>query len=54
MRTHFCHEENDWITFEGECNWCGMTENEPITTDEEFRQLMQRMEKNANPNITDD
>lgn len=54
MRTHFCIEDGDWITFEGECSWCGMREDEPITTDQEFRQLMRRLEKNANPNITDD
>ena len=54
MRTHYCIEENDWITFEGECNWCGMKELTPSTTDEEFRKLLQRMELNANSNITDD
>ena len=35
MRTHFCPEDGDWITFEGECTWCGLKEFE--TTDAEFR-----------------
>lgn len=53
MRTHFCIEDGDWITFEGECSWCGM--KEPVeTSDEEFRQLMAKLEADANPNITDD
>ena len=52
MRTHFCHEDGDWITFEGECTWCGLKEFE--TTDVEFRQLMAKLEADANPNINDD
>lgn len=54
MRTHYCNADRDWITFEGECSWCGMQEDAPKTTDEEFRQLMRKLEENANPNITDD
>ena len=52
MRTHFCHEDGDWITFEGECSWCGLREFE--TTDAEFRQLMSKLEADADPNINDD
>lgn len=54
MRTHFCKQDGDWITFEGECSWCGMKEDEPRTTDAEFRQLMAKLEADANPNINDD
>ena len=54
MKTHFCHQDRDWITFEGECNWCGMKESIPLTSDEEFRQIMEKVEKNARPDITDD
>ena len=54
MRTHYCNADRDWITFEGECSWCGMREDAPQTTDEEFRKLMRKLEENANPNITDD
>ena len=54
MRTHFCHEDGDWITFEGECSWCGMKENAPITTDAEFRALMAKLKADARPDINDD
>jgi len=57
MRTHFCAEDGDWITFEGECSWCGMREDEPFplrTTDAEFRQLMLKLEADARPDINDD
>ncbi len=54
MRTHYCQEEKDWITFEVECNWCGMKEDAPRTTDEEFRQMMAKLEAAAKPNINDD
>ena len=57
MRTHFCVADGDWITFEGECSWCGMKEHEPFppqTSDTEFRQLMAKLEADANPNINDD
>ncbi len=54
MRTHFCIEDGDWITFEGECSWCGMKEDAPITTDEEFRALMAKLEADARPDINDD
>ena len=54
MRTHYCHEEKDWITLDGECNWCGMKEDAPRTTDDEFRQMMAKLEAAARPDITDD
>ena len=54
MRTHYCHEEKDWITLDGECNWCGMKEDAPRTTDDEFRQMMAKLEADANPDINDD
>lgn len=53
MKTHFCVADGDWITFEGECSWCGMKEIAE-TSDEEFRQLMAKLEADANPDITDD
>lgn len=28
MINHYCHEEKTKVSFEGTCNWCGMTENE--------------------------
>lgn len=52
MRTHYCREERDWITFEGACSWCGLKEFE--TTDEEFRALMAKLEADARPDINDD
>lgn len=55
MRTHYCLEERDWITFEGVCNWCGMKEEGVLlTTDEEFRALMAKLEADARPDINDD
>lgn len=54
MQSHYCTEEHTIITFEGECNWCGMKESVPLTSDEKFRQIMERIEKNARPDITDD
>lgn len=54
MRTHFCKADRDWITFEDVCSWCGMREDEPITTDEEFRALMAKLEADARPDINDD
>lgn len=56
MRTHYCKEDRDWITFEGVCSWCGLTEEQidKPTSDEEFRQLIERMHKVSKPNITDD
>lgn len=55
MRTHFCHEDGDWITFEGECTWCGMKEEDVLlTTDEKFRQIMAKLEAAASPDINDD
>lgn len=56
MRTHYCHADRDWITFEGECSWCGMKDDDTFqqTSDEEFRKLMAKLEADANPDITDD
>lgn len=54
MQRHWCTADRNWFDFEGECSWCGMREDAPQTTDEEFRLLMQRMEANARPDITDD
>ena len=56
MKTHYCLQERDWITFEGTCNWCGAKEEDvpPAMTDEEFRAMMQKIEGNARPDITDD
>ena len=57
MRTHYCQAERDWITFEKECSWCGLPEFDPelpVTTDEEFRQMMEKLERSARPDITDD
>lgn len=28
MIDHYCLEERTRISFEGKCNWCGITENE--------------------------
>ena len=54
MKTHYCPEEKDWIAFEGECSWCGMTEKDIATTDEQFRELIAKMQKAAKPHINDD
>ena len=56
MRTHFCPEDGDWITFEGECSWCGMKENDAFLqmSDEDFRKMMSKLEESARPDITDD
>ena len=56
MRTHYCLADRDWITFEGECSWCGSKEEDvpPAMSDEEFREMMRRLEANARPDITDD
>ena len=56
MRTHYCRADRDWITFEGTCSWCGLTEDQvgaPMT-DEEFREMMAKLEANAKPDINDD
>ena len=56
MRTHFCVEDGDWITFEGECSWCGLKENDVFLqmSDEDFRKMMAKLEANAKPDINDD
>lgn len=59
MERHFCPEDRTWLDFEGECSWCGMTEldaklTKNMTSDEKFRRIMERLEQNARPNITDD
>ena len=28
MKTHYCPADHALISFEGECNWCGLKENE--------------------------
>ena len=56
MKTHYCRADRDWITFEGTCSGCGLTEDQvgaPMT-DEEFREMMAKLEANAKPDITDD
>ena len=54
MIRHYCNEERCWLDFEEVCSWCGMKEDAPITTDEEFRALMAKLEADARPNINDD
>lgn len=56
MRTHFCTEDGDWITFEGECTWCGLKENDTFLqmSDKEFRQMMAKLETSGRTDITDD
>ena len=56
MRTHYCKADRDWITFEGVCSWCGITEEQVglPTSDEEFRALMAKLEADARPDINDD
>lgn len=59
MRTHYCNADRDWITFECECSWCGVNEAdarrlEEVTSDAEFRRMMERLNRHANQSITDD
>lgn len=56
MIRHYCNEERCWLDFEEVCSWCGITEDQvgaPMT-DEEFREMMAKLEANAKPDITDD
>ena len=46
MQSHYCTEEHTIITFEGECNWCGMKEDAKIILDKD--------EKNGNTESTED
>lgn len=46
MQSHYCTEEHTILTFEGECNWCGMKEGEKTTLDED--------EENGNTESTKD
>ena len=46
MQSHYCTEEHTILTFEGECNWCGMKECEKTTLDED--------KENGNTESTED
>ena len=59
MQRHWCEAEQTWLDFEGKCSWCEMTEEQAMrqaleTSDAEFRQLMERVNRNARDDITDD
>ena len=59
MQRHWCNAERAWLDFEGTCSWCEMTEEQAIrqtleTSDETFRDIMDRVNRNARPDITDD
>ena len=61
MQRHYCSEERTWLDFEGYCSWCGMTEHQAQeqiedlrNSDQRFREIMEKLNKNARPDITDD
>ena len=59
MKTHYCKADRDWISFEGECSWCGMKEEDVreydgLSEDQLFEEVMRRVNRNARPDITDD
>jgi len=59
MQRHWCTSDRNWFDFEGECSWCGMNEAQAKayhegTSDQMFREMMNRLRSSARPDITDD
>lgn len=61
MQRHWCEVEQTWLDFEGICNWCEMNEpqakrqmQEYYESEKNFKEVMEKVEKNARPDITDD
>jgi len=59
MQRHYCDAERTWIDFEGECNWCGMTEKQArnyanLSGDALLADIRARVSKHDVGHITDD
>lgn len=59
MQRHYCTAERTWLDFEGECSWCGMTEDEAknykgLNGDQLFEEVIYRISRHKNDGITDD
>ena len=59
MMRHYCDKEKQWLNFNDQCTWCGMTEKqarnyENLSGDALFQEIRARVSQHDDGHITDD